>query len=109
MKRFLILAFLPLLAWAAPTDNMVLQCSQVMDAGVCRVALDPNDYPGDTIVFLLNDGSVRRVRKEVYLAVRALGFKKDAQGRWLMCSQILTDCAQWDSERCLAQRALWRQ
>lgn len=107
LLAILVLACAP--AFAGPVDNMVAQCQAVMDSGVCRVALDPKDYPNATIPIILGDGSVRRIDKAIYLAVRATGFAKDSQGRWLMCLKVVEACQQWDSDACLAVRSLWRQ
>lgn len=108
MKTILALAFVTSLAHAGPVDNMAAQCKAVMDSGLCRVALDPKDYPNATIPIILPTG-VRRINKQVYLAVRATGFAKDSQGRWLMCNKVYEACAVWDSDACLAVRSLWRQ
>lgn len=104
-----LISFLMNSSMAGPVENMAAQCTAVMDSGVCRVALDPRDYPNPTIPIILGDGSVRRIDRAVYLAVRATGFEKDAQGRWLMCLKVYEACTQWDSEACLAVRSLWRQ
>lgn len=97
------------LAHADPRiDNMAASCKSVMDSGVCRVALDPKDYPNATIPIIL-PGGVRRISKEVYLAVRATGFAKNEKGEWLMCLKVYEACQQWDSDACLAIRSLWRQ
>ena len=110
MKHLLpILAFACAPAIAGPVENMAAQCQAVMDSGVCRVALDPKDYPNDTIPIILGNHTVRRIDKRVYLAVRALGFQQNAQGRWLMCQKVYEACANFESDACLAVRSLWRQ
>lgn len=108
MKLIFALAFVCSLAHAGPVENMAAQCNVVMDAGLCRVALDPKDYPNATIPIILPSG-VRRIDKATYLAIRALGFQKDVQGHWLMCLKVYDACSQWDSDACLAVRSLWRQ
>jgi len=112
MKR---LIFLLAVIIAAPSiaadqriENMAASCKAVMDSGACRVALDPKDYPNATIPIVLPTG-VRRISTRVYLAIRATGFAKDAQGRWLMCQKVYEACSEWDSDACLAVRSLWRQ
>lgn len=108
MKKLALVLLLPLLAHAGPIDNMAANCKAVMDSGVCRVALDPKDYPNETIPIILPSG-VRRINKQVYLAVRATGFAKDANGNWLMCQKVYEACSVWESDACLAVRSLWRQ
>jgi hypothetical protein len=105
----LLLACLPVTAADQRIENMAAHCKSVMDSGVCRVALDPKDYPNATIPVILGDGSVRRIDKKIYLAVRATGFAKDADGNWLMCLKVYEACEQWNSDACLAVRSLWRQ
>jgi hypothetical protein len=105
-----ILALCAQLAHAdARVDNMAAQCQTFMDSGACRVAVDPKDYPNATIPLIQSDGSVVRVSKDLYVAIRALGFTKDAQGRWLMCQKVFDACQQWDSDACRVVRQLWRQ
>lgn len=110
MKRilFLLAIIICMPSIAGPVDNMAASCNVVMDQGLCRVALDPRDYPNATIPIVL-PGGVRRINKNVYLAIRALGFQKDAQGRWLMCQKVYEACSEWDSDACIAVRSLWRQ
>lgn len=108
MKKLALILLFPLFAYAGPIDNMAANCNRVMDLGVCRVALDPRDYPNETIPIILPSG-VRRINTRVYLAIRALGFEKDAQGRWLMCQKVYEACEVWDSDACIAVRSLWRQ
>lgn len=108
MKLLLSLALVASAAHADPrVDAMTANCNEVMDSGVCRVALDPRDYPNATIPIILPSG-VRRIDKGVYLAIRATGFAKDKEGRWLMCLKVAKACEQWDSDSCLAVRSLWR-
>lgn len=110
MKHILIfLSVVCSMAFAGPVENMAGQCSAVMEAGLCRVALDPKDYPNATIPIVLPTGVVR-VSTAEYLAVRALGFQKDAQGRWLMCQRVLDSCtANFDGDGCRVARAMFRQ
>jgi hypothetical protein len=104
----LLLLCAPALAADKRIENMAAHCKSVMDSGVCAVALDPKDYPNATIPIVLPTG-VRRINKEVYLAVRATGFAKNEKGEWLMCLKVYEACKAWDSDACLAVRSLWRQ
>lgn len=108
MKKLALALLLPLFAHAGPVDNMAAHCKTVMDQGLCRVALDPRDYPNATIPIILPSG-VRRINKQVYLAIRALGFQKDDKGNWLMCLEVYKACEVWESDACIAVRSLWRQ
>lgn len=111
MKKILLaLALVAGLAHA--TDPRVRRmhdnCIEVMDSGACRIALDPKDYPNETIPVILPSGR-RDIKTKLYLAIRATGFQKDARGRWLMCKKVLVDCANWDSDECIAVRTMgWR-
>jgi len=110
MKKLLCLLLLCAPAFAADKriENMAAHCKSVMDEGLCAVALDPKDYPNATIPIVL-PGGVRRISKDVYLGIRALGYQKNAKGEWLMCLKVFEACQQWDSDACLAVRSLWRQ
>lgn len=111
-KTFLALMFVALPVFAGPVDNMASSCKDVMDSGLCRVALDPRDYPNATIPIILPSG-VRRISTSMYLSIRATGFAKDGNGNWLMCMDVLESCGKngenWESDRCLTHRSLWRQ
>ena len=109
MKLLQLLALCAALSvQAGPIQNMQASCDYVMNLGSCRVALDPADYPNATIPIILPSG-VRRINKATYLAIRATGFAKDAQGRWLMCTGVQQACSAWDSDACVAYRSLFRQ
>lgn len=104
----LVLAFLcaPLLAADTRVDNMVAQCAVVMQADVCKVALDPRDYPNPTILF----SGVGRVKTASYLRIRGAGTARDTDGSYRMCTMVREVCtSQWDGDDCRAARALWRQ
>jgi hypothetical protein len=58
-------------------------------AQALRVALDPVQYPNATIPIDTAAGA-RRIDTVTYLAIRALGFQKSAQGQWLMCLKVCT-------------------
>jgi hypothetical protein len=109
MKHLLIsLTLVSGLAAAGPIDNMAAQCNAVMDSGLCKVALDPKDYPNATIPIILPSG-LRRISTATYLAVRATGFEKDEQGRWIMCKKVYEACQVWESDACVTVRSLWKQ
>lgn len=126
LTALLALSLLASSALAAPDPRvarMAENCKAVMDEGVCRIALDPKDYP---LTKRLADGRVvattipvitsvgrRDIPTRDYLGIRATGFKKNKQGGWAMCSKVLTDCGvnaeRWDSNKCVAVRTMgWR-
>jgi hypothetical protein len=115
--RKLILAVGLVLTVNAPAadrrvETMTKNCISAMDSGLCRIALDPKDYPKAEIPVVLPTGK-RMIKTHIYLALRATGFAKDAQGNWLMCKKVIGSCGQngefWDSDACLAVRTMgWR-
>lgn len=107
MKKLLLLAlFSGNVATAGPIENMVVRCNSAMEQGVCRVALDPRNYPNTTINF----AGVGEVLTSSYLRIRNTGEKKDSRGRWQMCVTAQEACsALWDGDDCRAVRAMWRQ
>ncbi len=111
MRLLLLLAIIismPSLATDARVERMATNCVQAMNSGLCRIALDPKDYPNDTIPVIVPAGK-RLISTRVYLALRATGFAKDDQGRWLMCEKVYASCEDWDSDECVAVRTMgWR-
>ena len=89
----------------AAIANMQARCVDVMDQGLCRVALDRSNFSGPTVLL----SGVGRVSTEAYLRFRGAGFEKNAQGKWVMCELIPQFCANWDSDECKSIRSNYRQ
>jgi hypothetical protein len=111
MKRTLtILALAALSAIASassPIDAMFQNCQEVMDRGVCRVALDVRDYPagGKTLI-----SGIGRVSNESIIKLRDTRTDKQPDGTFTMCAlakQVCTD--DWNSDDCKVVRGSWKQ
>jgi hypothetical protein len=107
MKTIFALLFVLTSAAAADprVDNMVAQCSAVMESGACRVVLDPRDYPNSTVLI----AGVGRISTASYLKIRGTGEARNPDGSYRMCTIVREACSVWDSDDCKAARALWKQ
>lgn len=109
-KTLTILALAALSAIASassPIDNMAANCQEVMDRGVCRVALDVRDYPagGKTLI-----SGIGRVSNEAIIKLRDTRTDKQPDGTFTMCALAKQVCmADWNSDDCKVVRGSWKQ
>jgi hypothetical protein len=117
MKTLALLLLVPALCCAAPLPaqniaNMVAQSEAVMNAGLCQVANDTQDYQNETIAVLLPAPvGLRRILRNDYNWIRNTGYERNPKtGRYLMSERIEEACsADALSGRCLAVRSYWSQ